>query len=364
MLSLVRHSFAVVLLAVMVEELGIPMPIPTDVLIVLVGTSVGRSAWQLGLLFVVLAVASAVGATGLYSLVRYGGRPLIDRFGQYVHLGPKQIARSEMLLARGGWGGIALGRSIPGLRYATVVACGLFKVSYPRFITAHFVGSSIYIVVFLVLGAVFGPTVLDWIHLPGLGIHMLWLLLLTVALPLLMIWWGLRAHPRQPANPSRRRRVGAVLLGGFVGASALAGTWSLVDTVTRLMGVSYPFLTQWGAGAHGYSDSLLGYAALLSLSIGIAVAYYELVLPYLTLHSLSLPRQTLGLALLAFSLFGMIFGSTLLGFVREGSFSFWWQSGSLVVLLGDALGVVSYALTTVYGRALAIAVVPTLRRSA
>jgi hypothetical protein len=60
----------------------------------------------------------------------------------------------------------------------------------------------------------------------------------------------------------------------------------------------------------------------------------------------------------------MIFGSTLLGFVREGSFSFWWQSGSLVVLLGDALGVVSYALTTVYGRALAIAVVPTLRRSA
>src|SRR3712207_4059400 len=33
-------------------------------------------------------------------------------------------------------GGIALGRATPGLRYATVIACGLLKVSYPRFVTA------------------------------------------------------------------------------------------------------------------------------------------------------------------------------------------------------------------------------------
>src|SRR3954469_10999476 len=131
--SLVRHSFAVVLLAVMVEELGIPMPIPTDVLIVYAGAVAARSVLQLGLSFVMLSIASAIGASGLYVIVRRGGRPLVERFGRYVRLGPKQLARAEALLDRGGWWAIAFGRAIPGLRYATVIACGLLRIPYIRF---------------------------------------------------------------------------------------------------------------------------------------------------------------------------------------------------------------------------------------
>src|SRR5918912_2280291 len=190
--SLARHSFVAILLAILVEELGIPMPIPTDVLIVLTGTQAGWSVPQLGLSFVMIALASTIGASCLYTIIRRGGRPLVERYGRYVHMGPKQLARSEALLARGGWKAIALGRATPGLRYATVVACGLFKVPYPRFVTAHVAGSSVYVAVFLVLGAVFGPAILALIHLPELGIRMLWLLLLAVGLPLLMVWWGSR----------------------------------------------------------------------------------------------------------------------------------------------------------------------------
>jgi membrane protein DedA with SNARE-associated domain len=75
--SLVRHGFVAVLLAVMIEELGIPMPIPTDVLIVFAGTVAGQSVPRLTLFFVMLTVASAVGASGLYAIVRRGGRPLV-----------------------------------------------------------------------------------------------------------------------------------------------------------------------------------------------------------------------------------------------------------------------------------------------
>src|SRR5918997_320144 len=201
--SLVRHSFVAVLLAVMVEELGIPMPIPTDVLIVFVGT--GRSVPQLGLIYALLAASSAVGASGLYAIIRRGGRPLVERFGRYVHLGPEQLARSEALLARGGWGAIAIGRAIPGLRYATVVVCGLFEVPYLRFVTAHLAGSSVYVAVFLALGTVFGPEVLDRVHVPALALRLLWLLPLAVGLPVLVVRWGSRAYTRPAAAPSRRR---------------------------------------------------------------------------------------------------------------------------------------------------------------
>jgi membrane protein DedA with SNARE-associated domain len=353
-----------VLLAVMVEELGIPMPIPTDVLIVFAGT--GRSVPQLGLLYVLLAASSAVGASGLYAIIRRGGRPLVERFGRYVHLGPEQLARSEALLARGGWGGIALGRAIPGLRYATVVACGLFKVPYLRFVTAHLAGSSVYIVIFLALGAVFGPAILDRIHLPALGLHLLWLLALGLGLPLLVVWRGSRA--RQPAGSSRRRAVGAVLLAGFAGTVALAATWSATATAAELLGAGHPLNVTYtllyrllGLGLDVNGLSLLIYAALMSLFAGVAAAYYELVLPRLAPQGASLPWQTLGLALLTLSLLVIAFTVALL-VARDATFELWWRTGGPVVLLGVALGTGVYALTTAYSRALAISVTRTTRR--
>ncbi len=61
------------------------------------------------------------------------------------------------------------------------------------------------------------------------------------------------------------------------------------------------------------------------------------------------------------SLFVVVFASTSL--VVDGeSFELWWRTGSPIVLLGVALGAAVYAPTTVYGRALAISAMPTLRR--
>lgn len=99
--SLARHSLVAVLLAIIVEEVEISMPIPTDLMIAYVGAD--RPPSQLVLLFGLLTLSSAIGASGLYAIVRRGGRPLVDRFGRYVHLGPERLARSEALLARSGW---------------------------------------------------------------------------------------------------------------------------------------------------------------------------------------------------------------------------------------------------------------------
>src|SRR5687767_3534548 len=201
--SLARHSFGAILLVVIIEEVGVPLPIPSDFLIVFAGTTANESLPRLVLFYAALTMASGAGASGLYAIVRRGGRPLVERFGRYVHLGPEQLARAEALLSRSGWGGIAVGRATPGLRYATVIACGLLKVSFPRFLSATLVGSSVYIAAFLTLGAIFGPAVLERIHLPALAVRLLWVLPLAVGLPLLMVWGSSRsAHS---ADPSPRR---------------------------------------------------------------------------------------------------------------------------------------------------------------
>jgi membrane protein DedA with SNARE-associated domain len=363
--SLAKHSFGAILLVVILEEVGLPLPIPSDFLVVFAGATADRSLPRLVLFFGALTMASGVGASGFYALVRRGGRPLVERFGRYVHLGPEQLARAEALLSRSGWGGIVVGRATPGLRYATVIACGLLKVSYLRFVTATLVGSSVYVGAFLTLGAIFGPTVLDRIHLPALAVRLLWLLPLAVGPPLLMVWGSSRsAHP---ADPPPRRVAGAALLGSLAGAIALAAVLSATATVAELVGASHPLnvayaFVGWlvGAGPAVHATSLLLYIGLLLLLVGLNAAYYEFVLPYLAPRGVSRLWQVLGLALLTIGVFGLIFASAV--FVRrDDAFDLSWQTGGPTVLIGIACGVAVYAMTAVYGRALAIAVAPTLR---
>ena len=65
-------------------------------------------------------------------------------------------------------------------------------------------------------------------------------------------------------------------------------------------------------------------------------------------------------ALLTLGVFGLIFAS--IAFVRrDDALDLWWQSGAPIALIGMVCGVTVYALTAVYGRALAIVVAPTLR---
>jgi len=200
--SLAKHSFGAILLVVLIEEVGIPLPIPSDFLVIFAGAMADRSLPRLVLFYVALTMASALGASGLYALVRRGGRPLVERFGHYVHFGPEQLAHAEALLSPSGWGSIAVGRATPGLRYATVIACGLLKVSYLRFVTATLVGPSLYVGAFLALGAIFGPTVLERIHLPVLAVRLLWVLPLAIGLPLLVVWE--RRRPCCSGTPNLR----------------------------------------------------------------------------------------------------------------------------------------------------------------
>jgi membrane protein DedA with SNARE-associated domain len=371
MLGLVtRHSFIAICLAVFLEELGVPMPIPTDILIIFAGVSGGRSMPLLALWFVVLSLASAFGSSGLYLIVRRGGRPLVERYGKYVHLGPEQLARAERLLARSGWAGIAFGRAIPGLRYVTVIACGLLRVPFYRYITAHLVGSSVYIVVFLALGSIFGPVIAEQLHAPELALRLLWLLVLAIGLPLLFGWLCWRGHARQYSQPSRRRAVGALVLASFAGTTSLAAAWAGAAMLTELVGAPRSLdvthmLASWlldrglhtsNAGAH-----MLVYVVLLLLCVCVGVVYYDFILPRFSPQETTLKREAIGLALFGGSLIAGIFTLSLF-FARVRPLERWWQAGGSILLLALALGVICYTLTTVYGRALALAMLPSFGR--
>ena len=365
-----KHSYIAIVLAVALEELGIPMPIPTDLLIVFAGVRTGGSLPQLAIWFGLLNIASAVGASGLYAIVRRGGRPLVDRFGRYVHLGPRQLTRAENILRRGGWTSIAVGRAIPGLRYIAVIGCGLLNVPYWRFISAHVVGSSVYIALFLGLGSLFGPAVLRYVHLPAVEFRLIWLLLLAVGLPLLLAWFCYRGHAEYTVAPSRRRTLSAILLASFAGATAMAASWAAAASLAEVLGEPRPLNVIYsladvllGRGLRPASAYMLVYSALLVLCVGVGAAFYEVVLPWAAPRGTTLARQALGLTLMGVVLLCAFLAPAIIA-SHGGPIVRWWQSGSPPLLaLALLSGIICYALTTTCARVLAIAILPSLRRT-
>jgi membrane protein DedA with SNARE-associated domain len=364
-----KHSYVAICLAILLEELGVPMPIPTDLLIIFAGVRAGRSFEQIALWFVLLNITSAIGASGLYAIVRRGGRPLVERYGRYIHLGPAQLARAENLMARGGWYSIAIGRAIPGLRYLAVIASGLLKIPYLRFVTAHMAGSSVYIAVFLGLGVLFGPAVIEYIHLPQFELRLVWLLALALGLPLLLAYLCSRGHAAYEAAPSRRRTFGAILLASFAGATSMAAAWAVAATLSvmfshpRPLNVILSFATMLlGRGLRPASASMLVYSLLLILCIAIGELFYEIILPVIAPRGTTLLKQALGLALLCVVLVCSFLTPALLA-SRNGPIDRWWEAGGPLLAVALLAGILGFAFTTATARALAIAILPSRRRA-
>lgn len=350
---LLRYGFVAICGAIILEELAIPMPIPTDVLIVTAGAT-GGGIERFITWFVLISLSSATGATGLYAILRRGGRPLVDRFGRYVHLGPKALARGEALLARGGWWGIACGRATPGLRLPTVVMCALLGVPYRRFITAHIVGSAVYILVFLILGRIFGQAVLESLYLPRVSARLIGMLLVAIGLPALLVWFAKGAHIEREDDivPGRHLTVGAALLAGLAGTVVFAAAWAAAYAVTDLAGLPPPVLIGYRLARRVLGQQagafLVGYSALILGGIALGTVYLELLLPRLTRWLRALPGQVAGLAALTLALAVWLAWHSAIP-ARPYAY--------LAIGLTLTLGSIAYAIAVVYARALALTLI-------
>ncbi len=89
-----------------------------------------------------MEVATLLGASFLYLLAARAGRGLVYRYGRSMHLTPERLDRAERWLRRGGSIAIVLGRVTPGLRTATVIACGVSKCPSGVFCRAWRSGAS------------------------------------------------------------------------------------------------------------------------------------------------------------------------------------------------------------------------------
>ena len=155
-----QHGLLSAFVVLLLEEAGVPLPVPGDVLMLVVGVRVHQAHLVLWQVLAVMEAATVLGAGILYVVSARAGRPLVHRYGRFLRLNPARLGRAEDWIRQGGWRAIVLLRLVPGLRIATVVGCGIFGVPFRLFLPALALGGFSYLVVYTLLGYFVGPEIL------------------------------------------------------------------------------------------------------------------------------------------------------------------------------------------------------------
>lgn len=128
------------ILAAMVAENLFP-PIPSEIVLPLAGYEVFRGNLAFGLTVLAATLGSLIGALILYAVGRYGGRPVIDRWGRVLRVTQSDVDRAERWFDRWGDWVVLLSRMIPLVRSVVSIPAGILEMSILRFAVLTAIGS-------------------------------------------------------------------------------------------------------------------------------------------------------------------------------------------------------------------------------
>ncbi|HEY3079007.1 MAG TPA: DedA family protein [Chloroflexota bacterium] len=188
-----------VALLVFAEEAGVPLPVPSDLLMLLGGYQVAQRKMSLPWLLGLAELATVLGASLLYWVGARGGRPLLERYGRYVHLDRPRLDRAEAWLRRHGARAVFFGRLIFGLRVATALMAGAFGVPYRTFLPAMALGGFVYLSIFVGLGMWLGPRAIAALEGLQLSLRAVLTVLLCAGLGGVFVTLYRRGAPALPA---------------------------------------------------------------------------------------------------------------------------------------------------------------------
>ncbi len=148
----------------LIEEMGVPLPVPGDVVITYAGYQVSRGRVSLMNAYLTFMVAVLIGSSVLYFLSRKWGQTIILKLGKYINLDTKKLETVEKKFKKYGPLVIIVGRHIPGFRIPITLFSGMSKISYPVFLISTLISIVFWIAFYLSLGERLGPKTLTLVH--------------------------------------------------------------------------------------------------------------------------------------------------------------------------------------------------------
>ena len=111
---------------------------------VLFGTRIVTPAWAYLVLSLAGTLGYLLGSIGGWAIGVYGGRPLAERRGGLLHLGPARLERAERWFDRWDDWAVLLGRVTPVVRSFVSIPAGIFRMPFVRYTLLTIPGSALW----------------------------------------------------------------------------------------------------------------------------------------------------------------------------------------------------------------------------
>jgi len=182
-----------VLVLVLIEDFGIPVPGET----VLIAASVYAGAGRLNVVLVgLIAFAAAVTGDNIgFAIGHYGGQALVLRWGRYVHLTEERLDKTEAFFNKHGAWIITFARFIEGLRQANGIVAGVVGMRWLRFLAFNSLGAALWVGTWVSLGYLAGGHIATIYHY--VTQYALYLLIAGIVLLAGYIAWRVLRHRRR-----------------------------------------------------------------------------------------------------------------------------------------------------------------------
>lgn len=149
--SLESGGYPLIVLLMAVESSFVPLP---SELVIPPAAHLAHTQGNMSLTGIVIAGAlgSWIGATAMYWLARWAGRPLVLRYGKYIFIPAAKVEQAERWAQRFGSFGIFASRFLPVVRHLIGIPAGIIRMNYLKFSIYTVIGSAMWCAVLCWIG--------------------------------------------------------------------------------------------------------------------------------------------------------------------------------------------------------------------
>ncbi len=198
---LAAHGLLAIFAVMLLKEFGVPIPVPSDLIMITAGVQASLGGFTVLELFVGIWIAMLIGGSGQFLIARSAGREFVYRLSRIVGLTQERLDSAVARLRARGPVGIFIGLNIPGARAGIIPAAGLLGMRFPTFVITMFAGSTLFYGWHIALGYIAGPSataILEGLQVPTGAI------LGALFVVGLFGWAVLRGRSRAKSGPERK----------------------------------------------------------------------------------------------------------------------------------------------------------------
>ena len=175
-----------VVLFMAIESAAIPLP--SEIIMTFAGFLVTVGRFNIWLVALAGAVGNLLGSIITYYIGKYGGRPLVEKYGRYVLIHRDDLDQAERWTLKYGSVGIFFSRLLPVIRTYISLPAGVIGMNFGKFVAYSFAGAYLWSLFLAYIGMVWGE------HWGEIGKYFEKFDILILAVIMVGVIWFIRRH--------------------------------------------------------------------------------------------------------------------------------------------------------------------------